>query len=58
VVAGQASAKVAAMPDRDGVDVGVRGARRGIAMVVVSTGGYLLLLWLFSLLTAALVYVM
>jgi biotin transporter BioY len=45
------------MPDREGVDVGVRGARRGIAVVVAATGGYLLVLWLLALLASWIVRV-
>jgi hypothetical protein len=52
VVAGVPSTEVVAMPDREGLDVGVRGARRGIAVVVAATGGYLLVLWVFALLAA------
>ncbi|MFU8841011.1 MAG: hypothetical protein ACNA8R_09850 [Nitriliruptoraceae bacterium] len=40
------------MPDRDSLDVGVRGARHGIAVVVAATGGYLLVLWLLALAAA------
>jgi biotin transporter BioY len=46
------------MPDRGQVDVGVRGARRGIAVVVAATGGYLLVLWLLASLAAWVVRVM
>ncbi len=52
VFAGWASTEVVAMPDRDEVDVGVRGARRGIAVVVLATGGYLAVLWLLAAVAA------
>lgn len=34
------------------VDVGPRGAVRGIAVVIVASGGYLVALWLLALLAA------
>jgi hypothetical protein len=46
------STEVVAMPDRAGFDVGVRGSWHGVAVVVVATGGYLLVLWLLALLAA------
>jgi hypothetical protein len=52
------STEVVAMPDRAGFDVGVRGARHGVAVVVVATGGYLLVLWLLAFLAAGVLRVM
>lgn len=45
------------MPDRERLDVGLRGARRGIGVVVAATGGYLLVLWLLASLAAWIVRV-
>lgn len=58
MVAGWVSTEVVAMPDRAEFDVGVRGARHGVAVVVVATGGYLLVLWLLASLAAGVVRVM
>lgn len=40
------------MPGGERVDVGLRGAGRGITAVVLAAGGYLLVLWLLAALTA------